>query len=444
MGFAHKINTRYHADGTSKPAYLPAIFTESGLIISHLRYLFCFRSKSPSWREKSVQALTLFIEYMDKNGAYFSSAKDAFKGFANAIEYGTVDEESLEDKSNLYWRSRSAANCQELINHLNHYFDYIANINLDKPNILNPWRKASSHEKRINIAAHYRRKYNSFLGHLSTLDSAKTDKARWTTTPNFGSSPKSDIKSFPEEKFYDLLNFGLVRKVGNAWGPDYGAQAIVYLMHFGGIRKSETFHIYVGDITVDKDTSGATVAVYHPSQGASPSGIKDEKRREFLANNYRLMPRNELPRSKRLHAGWKNPELVNKRNFYVVRFFPPEKSIEFLHIWKNYLLHQRVDAPPDFEHPFAFTNTTGRPLTIKNFQRIYRSAVLRIGLEHTKYSGTSEHGHRHAYGKRLKKHGASEQLIQKGLHQRNPNSSKVYTEPTESEIHDLLNSLEKL
>ena len=264
MGFAHKINTRYHVDGTSKPAYLPAIFTESGLIISHLRYLFCFRSKSPSWREKSVQALILFVEYMDKNGPYFSSARDAFKGFANAIEFGTIDEESLEDKSNLYWRSRSASNCQELINHLNQYFDYMATINFDKPNILNPWRNANSHEKRINIAAHYRRKYNSFLGYLSTIGNSEINRVRWTTTTGYSSNSQNDIKFFREEKIYDLLNFGLVRKVGNAYEPDYGAQAIVFLMHFGGIRKSEAFHIYTGDITVDEDTSGATVAVVSP------------------------------------------------------------------------------------------------------------------------------------------------------------------------------------
>lgn len=444
MTFAIKINAKYHVDGTSKPAHLPAIITERGLLVSHLRYLYHNRFKSHSWREKSVQALLLLLEYMEANSTFFNSARDLFEGFMNAIIFGTIDEETLTDDSGLYWLSRSATNSQALVSHLNCYFDFLAEIDPIKVNTANPWTKANSSEVRINIAAYHHRKSNAFLGHLYSPDKASLNTVRWTKIKNSPLVLLDEAKRFPEEKFDELINKGFVRKIKSKMVPDFGSQAIVFLLHYGGIRKSEVFHIFLGDIALEKEKLEAVVRVFHPSFGESPNPERWKNRRDFLALHYNLIPRNEIPRNKRLHAGWKSPLLVSNKNFYLVNFFPPEKATEFLYIWRNYLLHQRVDPPAEFNHPYAFTDTSGRPLTIKNFQRIYAAALSRIGLSHKKSLGTTEHCHRHSYGYRLSEWGAGEALIQKALNHKSPDSCRVYISPTNSEVNDLFNSLEDL
>ena len=43
------------------------------------------------------------------------------------------------------------------------------------------------------------------------------------------------------------------------------------LLHFRGLRKSEVFHLFVSDITLDPyNNDEALVRVYHPEYGKSP------------------------------------------------------------------------------------------------------------------------------------------------------------------------------
>ena len=44
--YAIKVRTRYVNDHTNKELALPAIYTESGLLVSHLRYLVLFCIKN--------------------------------------------------------------------------------------------------------------------------------------------------------------------------------------------------------------------------------------------------------------------------------------------------------------------------------------------------------------------------------------------------------------
>ncbi|MEI2594619.1 hypothetical protein, partial [Pediococcus acidilactici] len=148
------------------------------------------------------------------------------------------------------------------------------------------------------------------------------------------------------------------------------------LMNYGGVRKSELFHLYLDDIDIDVDRMEAIVRIHHPSFGR----VKDSKyanREEYLLKKFRMKPRHKLIKSETLHAGWKAPT-INSDKFFEVHFYPPSKAQEFLLAFKNYLLYQRVE-PSGHGHPYAFTNSEGRPETIKNFQRLHKAAVERIG-----------------------------------------------------------------
>lgn len=104
-------------------------------------------------------------------------------------------------------------------------------------------------------------------------------------------------------------------------------------------------------------------------------------------------------------AGWKEPRL-DEKYFMRAYWFIPEYGEWFLHIWYKYL---RSVAMVERDHPFAFINLGREPrgamYTIDKFKKAHGAAIERIGLTVGKSFGTTEHGHRHAYGRRLMKAG---------------------------------------
>ncbi|MDW5308678.1 site-specific integrase, partial [Acinetobacter baumannii] len=72
---------------------------------------------------------------------------------------------------------------------------------------------------------------------------------------------------FPEDQIERLIYLGF-EKNGQY---DYKSQAITMLMNYGGLRKSEIFHIYTSDITLNPNRpQEALVRVYHPELGIAP------------------------------------------------------------------------------------------------------------------------------------------------------------------------------
>ena len=51
----------------------------------------------------------------------------------------------------------------------------------------------------------------------------------------------------------------------------------------------------------------------------------------------------------------------------------------------------------------------------------------------SKALGTTPHGHRHAYGRRLKNAGIDKALIRRFMHHASPESQEVYTQPNTRE-----------
>ncbi|WP_448108860.1 gamma-mobile-trio recombinase GmtY [Pseudomonas azerbaijanoccidentalis] len=441
MAYVIKLRTRYRSDATGREILLPALFTEKGILISLLRFLASMR-RSESWREKCVFAVKLLIEYINANVDCFAKATQLLENFSISLVIGTIRLEDSTDSSGLYWPPRKPNDAQDILRMVTCYTDWLATQDGYSNSRINPFRSATSTEQRLNWCAYYHKKYHVFMSHLMSAAEAASKAAyvRCVQVSGVSKTKLDEVKRFPESNIHCLLDDGFIvaKKPGDNYEvavPDYKAQAITILLHYGGLRRSEVPQLYLSDIQIDEKRNEAIVRVFHPANGESPDPAY-RTRRELLISRYGLLPRNEYPKSKRLHAGWKDPLLTDARGCFQVYFFPPDAARLFLVAFRNYLMFQRVDPPEWADHPYAFTNSVGTPETIKNFQRIHTAAVQRIGLQHRKCLGTTEHGHRHSYGYRLSAHGFSQVEIQKAMHHQNPDSCLIYTESTSSEIRE--------
>lgn len=435
MPYVKKIYVNYKDCTSQSTLVLPCILTEKGIIISHLRYLAWYNSKSESWKERSCYALQLLLKYINAV-PHINSATKVLKAFTEALITGTINPSNNTDSLELYWRPRSVRDTNNLLFHITHYTDFLARQDDHETKKVNPFRKATSYEERLNWCAYYHKHANVFLNHLTEKDLSQ-QQVRLIGSFNEDLIDFEYAVRFPEDQIERLLYLGF-EKNGEF---DYKSQAITMLMNYGGLRKSEIFHIYVSDITLNpNEPKEALVRVYHPELGAAPDP-HFKNRREYLLSKTSFKPRNNYLFTERLYSGWKAPLLTSKLGYFEVVFNPPEKAKDFLAIWANYLKYQRVEPPKNNPHPFAFTNTLGEPETIKNFQRLHKNAVERIGLLCKKELGTTEHGHRHAYGFRARQAGLNQVELQKAMHHKSPTSCLVYIKPTLEEVQDKLRKI---
>ncbi len=423
MSFVIKRGVNYIA-GTGRLSFrFPALFTENGLLISHLRFLHENRYKSQSWLERNTFAVELLLKYIERQLSSFSSATDLLRAFVEALQFGTIQDG--QDNSGLFWSPRRSEDVNVLLRHITDYCDYLDTIHgTDLPK-LNPLRKANYAEERLQWCAYYRRHSRSFLNHLAKPSRQQFSVVRKIRGPERRLVDIEAVYRFPEDRIEDLLLHGFVSASGE---PDYGSQLIVMLMHFGGLRLSECFHIYTDDISIEPQSGAGIVSVFHPSDGKSPDE-RFSNRREYLTHKYRLNPRNEYSRNHGLYAGWKGPLLTNRNLSFDVMFYPASKAVEFTLLLQKYLATR-----PTSESPFLFVNSKGHPESKKNFNQKHNRAIRRIGLEPSKSLGTTPHAHRHSYGYRLSKNDFSQLEIQKAMHHKSPDSCLVYLKPTHEDV----------
>ncbi|MGQ2966898.1 gamma-mobile-trio recombinase GmtY [Methylophilus sp.] len=439
MPFVTKIHVNYVDCECGQKFKFPALITESGIIISHLRYLSWNSNKSESWRERSIFALRLLIEFINANNS-FEKTTELLKAFTLSLVTGTIDYKDMFDKTGLFWRPRKTADANSLLGHITQYTDFLAAQEGHEKSRSNPFKKATSYEERLNWCAYYHKQANVFLNHLSSSHDAKHANKQIRLIQTF-ESQYIDIEPvirFPDEHLENLLTVGCLRKDGTT---DFQLQAMIFLMSFGGIRKSELFHLYVGDITLHPIRKNeAMIRVYHPEIGESPTSTY-KNRMEYLEATTTYTSRTKYRNTERLFSGWKEPLLTSKSGYFEIVFCPPAMAERFLGIWASYLKYQRVEPPKSKPHPFAFTQLNGDPETLKNFQRKYEIAINKIGLKLKKSHGTTEHGHRHAYGYRAKLLGLDPVEMQKAMHHKSALSHLVYTQPTYEEIRQKMDGI---
>lgn len=195
------------------------------------------------------------------------------------------------------------------------------------------------------------RSERSFLGHLDDIhDISETAKTvRNVVTHKNPYAVRNGTKAFPEDKIEKLLREGF-KKTRKGYeldlidGYNWRDIAITILMHYGGLRHSEPFHLWVQDVIPDpEDPDMAIVRIYHPSEGKAPHDFKNPStgkyvtdRASYLKLKYGLIPRNQYASSNKRFAGWKNPRLDDEDNMYMnVYWFPREAGYVFMYVWKN-------------------------------------------------------------------------------------------------------------
>ncbi len=435
-------------DNTGVMLDLPVIVTDDGLLRSYLEYLIVHRNKSESWKDRSVYAVRLLVDYTKQNEACFENSYDLFREFANSLYTGTVAENS-EDPSGLRWKPRSVKDANFLINLVTDYTDWLAAQNEDKKFKINPEVKPKSYEEWMSLAAFYHKKRRAFLSHLWASKPAPSSFRNVMPRRVSKSGGIESKKSFPEGRIDDLLWNGFVRYGFEASNVVYERLdlknvLITMLMHFGGLRISECFQLWLEDIMPFDDGDGgnitALVKVFHPDRGRSQGSAS---RREVLLQQYGLKPRFEYPKSHTLHAGWKDPKLDDEDKHYLkVWWFPQSAGETFYELWKLYLQYQR--SPNDGKHPYAFTSRTGAPFSVKGYNQSLKRAVERIGLPFAKEAGTTAHAHRHSYGQALADAKSSSLIIKNALHHKSIESQEVYTGLSDKQMRAHLKQLSPL
>lgn len=460
-------------DETKIAQEIPVILTEDGVLRSLVDYFLEYDGMSESWRNRTVQGVCLLLDYMAANKGVFDDPQELFRVFVKRLKGGTISEGGT-DPSGLYWTPRKAEDSGYLIYRVSAFSDFMADNLGTTP--LNPLRRATSYEEMLNWAANQHRKARSFLAHLWIEERAKkqSGQSRRFRCESRAASTLGKTKNFPKDSIFDLLFKGFARR-GKQTSPllyerfNLRNILITILMHGGGLRLSEPFHLFVHDVTENALRPGsALVRIYHPSEGAAPHDLLDRKgnpirctREEYLLLKYGMKPRNQYRSSDRLYVGWKGALLNDASQKYMqVLWFPRFWGELFWSLWGVYL-HQLLLV--ERNHPFAFVNfggpNVGEPYARESFSKsvkdgyekgAHAAAVKKIGLIPSKNEGTTAHGHRHRYGRWLNSARLGDspveqaKIIQMALHQRSIESQSVYGNPTVAEVTKAMDSAESL
>jgi hypothetical protein len=399
-----------------------------------------------SWQRVTAQAVGLFIDFLRVNGDGFQHShyrRQVFPAFAEALVAGTMDQAGV-DHSELYWRLRRPERAKLLLNRVTRFADWLAERFQSAP--LNPWREATYEEQIAYWRRFDRRRAHELLGHTKDRSNvvARSQQVRLVGIPR--KTPRGNqppVNDFPNDRISDLLLKGFIN-YGQERSPHLHVRynvrniLITLLLHGGGLRVSEAFHLYVQDVGFDSDNPNSVqVRLYHPELGRAPDDYRDPAtgrplwamREEYLRVKYARLPRNQLAGSE--HAGWKDLYLTDVRAGYALVFwFPAWWGEVFLTFFKLYIHYLR---PANLNHPYLFVNhdgpTQGQPYTLGQFTKAHRRAVRRIGLEPAKYLGTTPHGHRHAYGRLLTQSRIEPTVRQLALHHKSLASQAVYSTP---------------
>jgi len=435
---SHREFRSFIADATGVQPVLPVIVTEHGVLGQFARYMHLHRRKSRSWQDSATFAVQLLLEYMEANHGFFSDPRELFNAFSIALFTGTVSDNA--DPSGLWWQPRQPENSGRLIADITQFTDWLGLVNENSRLQLNPWQSATKHEERLNWAAYSHRRDNSFLSHL-WVSKPKTKQSRAVRSGRGPVDNQVPAKTFPDDCFERLISDGFRRRARDSRGHINLRNALIaYLMHYGGLRLSEALSLWTDDVTVD--AGELMVRVHHPETGLAPNGKGN--RAAFLQSRFGLQPRNRLVKATDpLFLGWKNCLITDShRHCFEVFFYPAVAETEFAKMWFDYHLMQRVRPKASDEHPYAFTNRDGQPYSHRMFREAHRLGTERIGLICEKNLGTTPHGHRHAFGRRLAGEGASALLIKNAMHHASIESSQIYTQPTAYQMRQSLRDME--
>lgn len=441
-------------DNTGIHQSIPVIITEHGPLLPLVRYILQRKSTySPSYHNKLVQSVGLLLDFIEANKECFAKPTELFATFVDRLYTGTAALNGL-DPSGLYWNARGPKLVHQLVQQLSDFSDWLEEQQGGAP--LNPWRSATRSEEQLSWAAWHHRKNRLFLSHQMGRDVARLEASRIRSL-NLQKSPVVEhegVKRFPDGRIEDLLFNGFIVP-GNQNSPRTEDRVnlrdilITMLLHFGGLRMSEPFHLYVHDVIPDPLRLGnALVRVYHPSQGTSPDDWLGEhgkpircNRTDYLRGKWNLLPRSMYVPTSGMYAGWKGNALSSNDHYMDVCWFPSWAGELFWKLWTLFLTQR---SQLECNHPFAFVTADGRPHSIDAYKQAHKRAVERTGMIHAKAMGTSPHGHRHAYAQRLTDAGIDPIYRKRALHHKSIESQVRYTEPDRKTLLRAIDAAEEL
>jgi len=436
---SHREYRRIIGDATGRQAVLPVVITEHGVLSQFAQYIYLQRCMSRAWQDAATFAIQLLLEFSEANQRFYEQPRALFAAFSDALYTGTI--EGRRDPSGLYWQARQPDDANALIDHITSFTDWLSKINEDAGLQLNPWKEASRHEQRLNWAAYAHRRDNAFLAHLLFRGEPQMDQSRTIRSRGLPNGHLTPTKAFPELKLNLLITDGFRRRARDRRGlVDLRNVLITSLMHYGGLRLSEALSLWCDDVTIENGE--VIVRVHHPESRLAPDGKTN--RANYLQERFGLLPRNQLVKATdSLFLGWKDPLITDEALMcFEVYFFSHDAGLEFAQLWRDYHLKQRAKPMVGAQHPYAFTNRDGQPYSHRMFRKAHQLAVERVGLKPGKFLGTTPHGHRHAFGQRLAAAHASALTIKNAMHHKSIESSRVYTQPTSTDLRNCMIELE--
>jgi len=423
------VKARIYADATGAYTELPALLTPAGILEPLLDYcLHRNHDRSLTWMTKLIRSVRIFLEYLHANPSDRDTYR-LFQNFAQRLYTGTFDRESGVDPSGLCWGPRSPQDALNIINQLTDFFDWLAEMRPEAAKV-NPRYAGGTFDRQMDEVGYQFRRSKAFLGHTWAVNASPAETGHRIRAQRLPKIEKGEPPAFPEERFEELLTKGFLA----AGRQDYRGMLITLLLHGAGFRESEPFHLYITDVFPDPvNPRQAKVLIHHPSHGAAPADWLDERgkprkgnRAEYLAQQFGLVPRTDV--LDRRHAGWKGG--THDAAYYKQAYwFVPEYGEWFLQLWFRYL--EQV-AHIERNHPFALINLSRLPVgamyTLNQYNKAHAAACERIGLSVGKALGTTPHGHRHAYGRRLRSADIDKALIRRFMHHASLDSQEVYTQ----------------
>lgn len=397
------------------------------------------------WQRTHARSVALLLDHLAAHGDSVESARtNALQRFVDDLVAGTVDDYG-RDPTELRWSPHSAAVVEAHLARITAFADWLSERAGGRQ--LNPWRTARPEERILQLRRFDRRAAGALLAHAAygAHERRSAERVRSVHAPRHHRSVFDELKAFDEKSFERLIKHGWSRRVqeGAALAQRYRLRDLMLavLMHGGGLRVSEAFHLFVGDVVEDPEQPGAAlVHLVHPEQGAAPDDLGGpwRDRVHYLRDRWGLRPR--TLETGALQAGWKNLALSDaRRKASRVYWFPTHWGELFWTLYRAYVRYR-----PDAAHPWLFVSERsterGQPYTIAAFEQAHARAVRRAGLVHGKRHGTSPHGHRHAYGLRLANAGIDRRVVQRALHHRSPWSQDVYTGAQAREVAAVLDA----
>lgn len=398
-------------------------------------------------RQRRVASMVGLLWDFGLAHARSGSTESIWTAFPEALVGGT---EHLEGPmGQLRWPPASPRSAHARLAVLDGFLRWLADASGSRPTAV-PWFDRALAARR---AAH-RAKHAAVP--FSTASAVAHERGRAFSANRRRQATEANAVAFDEGKIDELLTVGFRRRGARPEDGDLGLDLcdvlITVLLHGGGLRSCEPFHIFMDDVGVDPtDPDCAEVRLYHPEIGRAPAHAQGRRggrgavqREEYLREWHGgRTPRTLAAPGQR--AGWKNLRLDRPAEGYsVVRWFPKKWGKVFLRLFDLY----RTQRPDDKGlHPFLFVSDhgpqRGMPYTLQSYRQAHALAVRRIGLTVAKALGTTPHAHRHAYGRRLAAAGAPRGAVQVALHHVSPESQGVYTQPSLQQVADDLAAAEQ-